>query len=43
MMNMDVFFVQKRPPLLRNDVPAHQRQLLRHEKAREANYWVIPP
>ena len=29
--------------LLRNDVPAHQRQLLRHEKAREANYWVIPP
>jgi esterase/lipase superfamily enzyme len=29
--------------LLRNDLPARDRQLLRHEKAREANYWIIPP
>lgn len=29
--------------LLRNDLPACQRQLLRHEKAKHANYWIIPP
>lgn len=29
--------------LLRNNLPAHERQLLRHERAREANYWIIPP
>lgn len=29
--------------LLRNNLPACERQLLRHEKAREANYWIIPP
>jgi esterase/lipase superfamily enzyme len=29
--------------LLRNDLPACQRQLLRHEKARHGNYWIIPP
>jgi esterase/lipase superfamily enzyme len=29
--------------LLRHDLPASQRQLLRHEKAKHANYWIIPP
>ena len=29
--------------LLRNDLPACQRQLLRHEKAKHGNYWIIPP
>ena len=29
--------------LLRNDIPACQRQLLRHENAKHANYWIIPP
>jgi hypothetical protein len=29
--------------LLRNDLPACQRQLLRHERAKHANYWIIPP
>lgn len=29
--------------LLRNDIPARQRQLLRHEKAKHGNYWIIPP
>ena len=29
--------------LLRNDIPACQRQLLRHEKAKHGNYWIIPP
>jgi esterase/lipase superfamily enzyme len=29
--------------LLRNDIPACQRQLLRHEKAKHSNYWIIPP
>lgn len=29
--------------LLRNDLPACQRQLLRHERAKHSNYWVIPP
>ena len=29
--------------LLRNDLPASQRQLLRHERAKLANYWIIPP
>ena len=29
--------------LLRNDIPARQRQLLRHENAKHGNYWIIPP
>ena len=29
--------------LLRNNLPARERQLLRHQRAREANYWIIPP
>lgn len=29
--------------LLRHNLPASQRQLLRHEKAPQANYWIIPP
>ena len=29
--------------LLRHDIPASKRQLLRHEKAKHANYWIIPP
>ena len=29
--------------LLRHDIPASQRQLLRHERAKLANYWIIPP
>jgi len=29
--------------LLRNDIPACQRQLLRHEQAKHGNYWIIPP
>ena len=29
--------------LLRYDIPASKRQLLRHEKAKHANYWIIPP
>jgi esterase/lipase superfamily enzyme len=43
------YFYQSRPVfsdlhnLLRNDLPASERQLLRHEKATEANYWIIPP
>jgi esterase/lipase superfamily enzyme len=43
------YFYQSRPVfsdlhnLLRNDLPASERQLLRHEKARDANYWIIPP
>ncbi len=43
------YFYQSRPVfsdlhnLLRNDLPASERQLFRHQKAREANYWIIPP
>ncbi|MEX1044746.1 MAG: alpha/beta hydrolase [Chthoniobacterales bacterium] len=43
------YFVQNRAALadlqnlLRNDIPACQRQLLRHERAMHANYWIIPP
>jgi esterase/lipase superfamily enzyme len=29
--------------LLRNNLPARERQLLQHQRAREANYWIIPP
>ena len=29
--------------LLRHDLPACQRQLLRHESAKHSNYWIIPP
>ena len=43
------YFYQSRPVfsdiynLLRNDLPASERQLYRHQKAKEANYWIIPP
>lgn len=29
--------------LLRNNLPARQRQLLRHQQAPQANYWILPP
>jgi esterase/lipase superfamily enzyme len=29
--------------LIRNNLPAHQRNLLRVKNAQKANYWIIPP
>ena len=29
--------------LIRNNLPAHQRNLLRAKNAQKANYWIIPP
>lgn len=43
------YYYQSRPAfsdvynLLRNDLPAEDRHVLRHEMAKDANYWIIPP